>query len=461
MRYDEVVETQDGIDESTSGFIDIQFGLIAILILALSVTTRGLIDGSQQLERSQSGSNVFIEMFLSDEDEDASHGDSFACDRRDGIHSAVRFGPHLALCAEWDDGVAVLGPWGNRGALFASGEGKLPINEPGEDLLEYLRSRTLDVFPCVAPLDRNMAFEDAALDAFRDVLSRCQQTHYPVAARTMDPTWSAESGVASLRLPGLDLFMIEGHADGANPRGPTQAAVAVERAQRVLLAMLSPLGTEDIGSFLESLNAIPSAALPYRIDRLALALPDRSVRGYQSGLLDLVPLSRRVYQECRLYAEELEVNADISRLRLPVWCAVLLDFSYTEEIDAQGFIEIVQTEPLAPEAGSALQSASVYVPRLFALSNYDRFSLRHGSLGTANNRDRRVEFRFLTAAIPAEIHQLVRSRGNTDYYLLYTAAATMELHNCDIARAQPGAAETCVERLNRLVLGELTGRPEM
>ncbi|MEZ5492242.1 MAG: hypothetical protein R3F50_18315 [Gammaproteobacteria bacterium] len=477
MRYDEVAETQDGIDESTSGFIDIQFGLIAILILALSVTSRGLRDGSQQLERSQSGSNLFIEMFLSDEDEETSHRERLSCARGGEIHSAVRFGD-IALCAEWDDGVAVLGPWEKSGELFESGRSELPPGRTGKEftdmetaanLVEHLRGRTLDLFPCLAPLDRNMDFEDGALDAFKALMLRCQKTHFSVAARTLDLPWSDETGVASLRLPGLDLFMIEGHADGARPdqigdpiaERNRKAAVAGARAQRVLYAMLNPGGAESIGSFLGAVNSILPEALPFHIDQLASALPGEDERSYQSGLLDLVPLSRRVYQECYIHARELEVDADVGDRRLPVWCAALLGVQNSKEIDAQGFVQIELSASSDLETESASQIRNLHVPRLFALSNYDRFSLRHGQLGVGDPRDRRVEFRFLTAAIPAEIHQLVRTRGNTDFYLLYTAAATMELHNCDMVRAQPGAADgTCVERLNRLVLGELTGRPE-
>lgn len=482
MRYDDVTEAQDGIDESTSGFIDIQFGLIAILILALSVTTRGLIDGSEQLARSQSGSNVFIEMFLSDEDAETSR---LSCAKREKIHKAVRFG-NLALCAEWDDGVAVLGPWGDNGALFESGQSKLPIGQSGERLVAHLQGRTRDLLLCIAPLDRNMVFEaEEALKEFKFLISRCQKTHYAVAARALDPSWSAETGVAGLRLPGLDLFMIEGHADGQPPfeakgqggRRPLEddlkrqndsAAVAGARAQRVLYAMLNPHGAENIGSFLLAVNDIENPSLPFEIDKLASELPGQPGRDsnyYQSGLLDLVPLSRRVYQECYIYAQPSPANQDddatpapaTARTRIPIWCAALLGMQYSEQIDAEGFVQIERSTPSGPEAGSSPLSGDLYIPRLFALSNFDRFSLRHGELGRPNNRDRRVEFRFLTAAIPAEIHQLVRARKNTDYYLLYTAAATMELHNCDMERAPDG---TCVDRLNRLVLGELTGLPE-
>lgn len=476
MRYDDdVSQTHIGIDESTAGFIDIQFGLIAILILALSVTTTGLIYGSEQLERSQSGSGVFIQMFLSNDNVPRAE---LSCPAGEGLGQefadAIQFGNNLALCAEWSDGVAVLGPLERStdrdATLFVSGDSVLPTNPGSVAVIDRIQRQTFAVFPCLAPLDRRMQFGNDDLGTFLDVIQDCNRIHFPVAASALEAEWSSEVSLANLRLPGLDLFIIEGHADGERPGGDTQAAVAGARAERILFTLLRPRIGSDSETLFNEVNGLSPSQLSGQIDRLSTQLPGLGARSYQSGLLDLVPLSRRVSQECYLEVHSLarspqgqavlEGEEASDQVSLPIWCAELVGINY-EALEASGGNVRIRRDALSPFlATDDVQPEGLRIPRLFALSDYGRFSLRHGGLGPADNRNRRVEFRFLTAAIPAEIHQLVRETRDTNYYLLYTAAATMVLHQCDIERAQSVRPEqTCVEHLNRLVRNEAIVRP--
>ena len=416
MRYDTEQITESGFDEATTGFIDIQFGLIAVLILALSMATVGLLNTARRLQLTESSADAFIHLLLYE-----------PLDERETIASEAErlrqvnfFGDHaLALYTVPAEKVVVLGPVEqDSGELFGFGN-SLISSDGGQDIFESLRRRSSAFFPCFSPLDRSPRFNDDQQRAhFSALVDRCEEVYLPEGARVLELTGDAPPSPAEQ--PGLDLFIIEGHSDGGRPIGNDGARVAEERAQRVLLALLS----EDP---VESINLVPKGSLPYKIDSMTSLLPAQISHGYRSVLLDLVPLSARVLQECLV---EYDRNNNATQT---TWCEALVSDSRKQAVaDA-----------------SIGDRSELRIPRIFAMSSFARYSLRWGTLGTPDNRDRRVEFRFRPAAIPASIHKLVRSTGGKEsYYRLYSASAALALHKCDLKRA---ADETCVGVLDQLV----------
>lgn len=417
MRHHADDTAEGGFDEATTGFIDIQFGLIAILILALSAATVGFLSTARRLELTEASARAFAYLLRYESPSQAATSPPTEAD----LHRANTFGG-LALYPVSAEGVVVFGAEQDSvsegDALFRTGFSEIQENNGGR-ILALLRTRTAAFFPCFAPLDRSLNFNNSEEKReFNQRIDACENVY--LRASGIAPIALHTETLNSRDQPGLDLFVIEGHSDGQQPN-VKNAAVAEARAQRVLYALLSD---EQIGL----INDISEAALPYRIDGMARQLPGQGRSGYRSALLDLVPLSTRIFQEC--LAEYKRAAGQISHTK---WCDALLRDAGALREASEGIV-----------AGFQLR-----VPRIFALSSYGRFSLRFGRLAMPNNRDRRVEFRFRPAAIPPSIHELVRAEGgNQSYYRLYSASAALTLHRCDLQRPVDG---TCVGALNDLV----------
>ncbi len=421
-------------DEATTGFIDIQFGLIAILILALGAAASGLRTTAHQLRMSEAGSSEQLELLLctpvSIGGEDVAPAD-LACEENT---FAGHGGSDLEFYRPESEPVLVLSLARDASSVqkdsigtFRSGESSLPGIGADKNAFEEIGKRMDVMLPCFAPLDRSVALNDAGREGMLAIIRSCEGTYYPKIGKI-----TAEAGVAlpdsdirsGSSVSGIDLVLIEGHADGEPPGSDNIAEVAENRARSVLLALLDPV--------------FRTKSVPDTTGGLARALDNQAARlgenrsDFKSALIDLIPLSSRLVQECMLATVDLESL-------LQNWCDRLLDVAG----------DAPDADVMALVGGPAIGGVRKFVPRIFALSSYGRFSLRFGSdLNQGDPHDRRVEIRIHSAAIPQRIHELVEETQHIGFYRLYSAAAVVALHRCDLEREADG---DCLYALDALV----------
>ncbi len=162
-----------------------------------------------------------------------------------------------------------------------------------------------------------------------------------------------------------------------------------------------------------------------------MSLPEDQLNDL-TALFWLAPLGARITEECRLGRELAQ--------GLPAWCRALLPPAVSPIPSSVG------EQDTTPASLSRL-------PKLFAMTSYGRYSLRYGTPGVVDPRDRRVEFRLRGAIIPAAIHDLFTDPdepyfNNTGLFRLYSTDAAMALHQCDATR---GRDESCLVALDDLV----------
>lgn len=408
------------MDETATGFIDIQFGLIAIFILLLSAATAGIGNLSNQLKGVEGGMSGIINLLLCDNltagSKECGAGDHnrFSGQNQDFDIELSRPGHEMVLVLGMTDkdwnGIPATAR--NDIGLFASGQ----IYPPGSldyrpDALTEIRDRLSTTLVCFAPLARE-AVNGRALA--RNAFTNC-------------PAVLAElPGSESTAAPGIDLLQIEGHGDWREA-GTTDAGVALGRAQTVLLALLFnqvPTSSDPVVDWIKRSTSSNDDSknfnwVAYQLDQIM------SMNGNQrdalSTLFWLAPLGARIEEECR-------AGRHYNRT-LPDWCWALVN-------------------PMpAPRIGN--EDFTSRLPKLFAMTSYGRFSLRYGVPGEINPRDRRVEFRLRGSIIPAAIHELYEETGNTRLFRLYSTDAVMALHQCDETRE---SNQTCLDALDRLTI---------
>lgn len=435
-------------EEATKGFIDIQFGLILILILALASAASGLRLTINQLRSSEIGAGVAQDLLLcaveraEDGDDDLECGsDSLDFVGHDGLAlEFTRLGRVLILRTIPPDSWNGLGQFEHSGGVFRTGSAELP-QVGGENVVGPIGRRVDAVLPCFAPLDPGIDLDETGVTELTAITSECRTRFFPAVsdAQLRELGISEELVLEGAEFSAVDLVLIEGHSDGQG--GSTTPVIGENRAKAVLLALLDPgsrRGATGAGT-----HDTVAERLAEDIDDISAVLDDPERQSYETALVDLVPHSARLAYEC-------SYNPESSQQGHMVWCDVI----------GNNF------------AGGD-RSASNYIPRIFALSSFGRFSLRHGTARTGaeiqgDARDRRIEITLRSAAVPPGIHDLVEASSDTGYYRLFTAAAVLQLHACDIDRAQAilnaeaepaeaaGQAEarTCLERLDALVRGE-------
>lgn len=407
MRFSERNGRDGGMDETATGFIDIQFGLIAILILLLSTAVTGIGNLSNQLRGVEGGMSGIIDLLLCDW-----NGEPANCEPGDHNRFEGHRGSEIELIRPGQEMVLVLGMTSeDRGTgLFPLGEQAFPV-PPNirREAMTTIRDRINRILPCFAPFSRSTP----------DLRARADQSRRDCVEVLLLGRFSERAA------PGIDLFQIEGHGDnvpfgtGADPR------LAMNRAQAVLYSLLvEPRANEGPLALIQRINQFDARRIADELDRIIQPSSSTTL----GDLFWLAPLGARITEECRLGRE--------LRQDLPEWC--------------QGLLPEGQ-----PRGTPNLESR---LPKLFAMTSYGRFSLRYGDrANTAGDpRDRRVEFRLRGSIIPTGIHDLFTDPegpyfNNTGLFRLYSTDAVMALHQCDATRE---SNQGCLVDLDRLTMSD-------
>lgn len=416
MRFSERNERDGGMDETATGFIDIQFGLIAIFILLLTAATSGIGKLSNQLRGVEGGMSGVIDLLLCDW-----NGVQGDCESEDRNRFAGHGQSEIELIRPGYELVLVLGMTTRNGGLglFRSGSEDFPLPaQIGREAMTTIRDRINKVLPCFAPFSRTAP----------GLSDRARQSH-----QDCDEVLDRFSGGAA---PGIDLFQIEGHGD-SDPIGTAQPLVALHRAQAVLYSLLvEPRQNESSLALIAGINALDGDGISRGLDEIMGSASSAAL----GDLFWLAPLGARIAEECRVGEQERRTASEEPLPELPYWCQRLL--RPVSEDETQSADE---------------QQTSASLPKLFAMTSYGRFSLRYGNIvRRADPRDRRVEFRLRGSIIPTTIHELFSDRdgpyfNNTRLFRLYSTDAVRALHQCDASREENAS---CLNDLDLLITSD-------
>lgn len=390
----------DDLDEEDSllgvdalSFVDFLFGLVAVMILALSLASSGQHETTQKLRSGSLTRDFILEVLRCGLDDESIKKD---CDSVLGDFEIKRPPGEAVLVAEY---TKKDGP-----GMFSSGKSFLNTHTGVDELLKEIRTRIEQVLPCFAPRHPK---------ALVDVAEDCTPI-YVAAERFMSPGSSEkERDIVTSKFATVELFVIEGHSDGLELGG--NQSLPEDRAKRVLRYLITG---EDDGN--------KSTAI-----KVSQALDDLAPKGaaFDSALMSTVPIRQRLVEVC-LGAESGE------GITVREWCSRLLDgASRSDAVQGTYYSRIF-----------ALSSFGRYSLR------YGKRFLKEGE-GQGDPKDRRIELRLVMSSLPQGIYELQQAHSDKAYFALFSAAAVAALQQCDNDSGDDKGSVDCLTALNQVIDG--------
>ncbi|AHF86642.1 hypothetical protein RLEG3_12350 [Rhizobium leguminosarum bv. trifolii WSM1689] len=384
-------ENQDIFGGDASSFVDFLLSLVAIMIVALSLSREGLDATTNQLRYGNLTRDFILETLRCGVEGAASgkveHCKNTFSDGGKTVSFFIPKGEPVLVLADVNDMNAT--PPG-RGVFP---RGNHVLQGAANEAIEALRARIDVVFPCFAPSDGSKVAKLADDESCETVFT---------AARAYADTFGKVVDELS-DLATIELFVIEGHSD-AERLTRDNSDLPAQRANMVLFRLLGAVSDRRIDNVGQLLDALANEAV-----------------SATSPLSHLVPVRERLIQQCAITA--------------PSWC---------KNID----------EPWPDNASEVVRTAKTNLSKIFAAAAFGRFSLRFPDRESSPNpRNRRVEFRLIMATVPGGMFELQENEPGTAYVDLFSSSVVEAFRECDNHNRSTSVSPIadCASQLNAVV----------